>query len=68
MTNRAGKGKLACPWCGCLVSRVTNSRDDAVGTGFWRRRQCQGCLKRFTTEETIRGLYKSSSSSTHHNM
>lgn len=56
--------KLACPTCGSRLSKVTNARDDAVGTGFWRRRECLTCKQRFTTEEVIRGVYPLRESST----
>lgn len=53
--------KIACPYCEALTSRVIHSRPNSRKDGVWRRRQCLACLKRFTTEETIRGSYDNKS-------
>jgi transcriptional repressor NrdR len=53
--------KLACPYCEHPRSKVTNSRPATRRDGVWRRRECLSCGKRFTTEETIRGVYRAAS-------
>lgn len=40
-------------YCGCLESKVVDSRTSDDGTSIRRRRECVGCGKRFTTYETI---------------
>jgi len=42
---------MQCPYCGQPDSRVVDTR--ATGDGIRRRRECQGCRKRFTTYEQI---------------
>lgn len=54
--NRAGVPKLICPICGEAESRVTNSRPSTSGDAIWRRRECEHCHARYSTEEKIRGL------------
>lgn len=41
--------KLACPHCGQYRSRVIDSRP--VADLIWRRRQCEDCHAKFSTEE-----------------
>ena len=42
---------MQCPYCGCLDSKVTDSR--TVDNGIRRRRECTLCSLRFTTYERI---------------
>jgi transcriptional repressor NrdR len=44
---------LLCPFCRELESRVLDSRLVAGGTVTWRRRECDGCKRRFTTYERV---------------
>ena len=58
--NRLTVGKeqvnqMKCPFCGCEESRVVDSRP-TEGDRIRRRRECVGCLKRFTTYEIIESL------------
>ena len=45
--------ELKCPHCGCLESKVIDSRSAEDGTIIRRRRECIECGKRFTTYETV---------------
>ena len=47
---------MKCPYCGYLESRVVDSRPAAEGERIRRRRECIGCLKRFTTYEMVETL------------
>lgn len=40
-------------YCGCLDSKVVDSRASEDGTNIRRRRECMNCGKRFTTYETV---------------
>ena len=40
-------------FCGCLDSKVIDSRSAEDGTIIRRRRECTNCGKRFTTYETV---------------
>lgn len=40
-------------YCGCLDSKVVDSRLNEDGTSIRRRRECVNCGKRFTTYETV---------------
>ncbi|MGQ9458303.1 MAG: transcriptional regulator NrdR [Anaerolineae bacterium] len=42
---------MRCPYCGADQSRVIDTRD--AGQGTRRRRECQGCGRRFTTYERV---------------
>lgn len=42
---------MKCPYCGSDQSRVIDTRD--AGQGTRRRRECQGCGRRFTTYERV---------------
>lgn len=42
---------MKCPYCGSDQSRVIDTRDSGQGTR--RRRECQGCGRRFTTYERV---------------
>ncbi len=44
---------MKCMYCGCLESKVVDSRQNEDGTSIRRRRECIACGKRFTTYETI---------------
>jgi hypothetical protein len=44
-----GVPHVICPFCGQPYSRVIDTREGAI-----RRRECQACGGRFTTEEKIR--------------
>ncbi len=44
---------MKCMYCGCLDSRVLDSRPTEEGTVIRRRRECPECGKRFTTYEKI---------------
>src|SRR6185369_12121313 len=66
--------KLCCPHCQQFESRVVDSRQTkwrkAELTGhIYRRRECEHCHQRFTTQEVVIGVYQKSSTSTlHHNI
>lgn len=44
---------MKCMFCGCLESKVIDSRSAEDGTIIRRRRECLSCGKRFTTYETV---------------
>lgn len=44
---------MKCTNCGCMDSKVIDSRINEDGTCIRRRRECSECGKRFTTYETI---------------
>ncbi|NLK17657.1 MAG: transcriptional repressor NrdR [Clostridiales bacterium] len=44
---------MKCMFCGCMESKVIDSRQSEDGTSVRRRRECTACGKRFTTYETI---------------
>ena len=44
---------MKCMYCGCLESKVIDSRLNEDGTSIRSRRECVNCGKRFTTYETI---------------
>lgn len=44
---------MKCIYCGCLDSKVIDSRSADDGASIRRRRECINCGKRFTTYETI---------------
>jgi transcriptional repressor NrdR len=43
---------MRCPYCRGAESRVLDSRTADDGAAIRRRRECQGCGRRFTTAET----------------
>ena len=47
---------MKCNKCGCLDSKVIDSRLNEEGTSIRRRRECLGCGKRFTTYEVIESI------------
>ena len=48
-----GDKKMKCMYCGCTDSKVIDSRSADEGSSIRRRRECNGCGRRFTTYETI---------------
>lgn len=44
---------MKCPYCGSESSRVIDSRPAEDNNAIRRRRQCDDCVKRFTTYEKI---------------
>ena len=44
---------MKCMFCGCLESKVVDSRSTDDRTIIRRRRECLKCGKRFTTYETV---------------
>lgn len=44
---------MKCPFCGHLESKVTDSRAGTAGDVIRRRRECEGCVRRFTTYERV---------------
>ncbi len=44
---------MKCIYCGCIDSKVVDSRQNEDGTSIRRRRECVECGKRFTTYETV---------------
>jgi transcriptional repressor NrdR len=44
---------MKCPFCASLESKVTDSRASATGDVIRRRRECEGCARRFTTYERV---------------
>lgn len=44
---------MKCPFCGHTENKVIDSRISKDGKAVRRRRECLGCLKRFTTYEYV---------------
>jgi transcriptional repressor NrdR len=44
---------VKCPFCSQLDSKVTDSRVSATGDVVRRRRECEGCGRRFTSRERV---------------
>lgn len=44
---------MKCPFCAHLESKVTDSRAGTAGDVIRRRRECEGCGRRFTTYERV---------------
>ncbi|HEX3966344.1 MAG TPA: transcriptional regulator NrdR [Edaphobacter sp.] len=44
---------MKCPFCGFSQDRVVDSRESKDADSIRRRRECEGCNKRFTTYERI---------------
>ncbi len=44
---------MRCPFCGGLENRVVDSREAREGAEIRRRRECSGCVRRFTTYERV---------------
>ena len=49
---------MKCIYCGCMDSKVVDSRSSEDGSSIRRRRECMQCGKRFTTYETIETAMK----------
>ena len=47
---------MKCPFCGEQESKVVDSRHSDDGISIRRRRECMGCLRRFTTYEIVETL------------
>ncbi len=47
---------MKCPFCGDQESKVVDSRHSDDGLSIRRRRECMGCLHRFTTYEIVETL------------
>ncbi len=47
---------MKCNKCGCLESKVIDSRGSEDGTSIRRRRECLGCGRRFTTYEVVESI------------
>ncbi|MEG1706411.1 MAG: ATP cone domain-containing protein, partial [Clostridia bacterium] len=47
---------MKCMFCGCLDSKVIDSRPTDDGKAIRRRRECIECGKRFTTFETVEAV------------
>ena len=48
---------MKCNKCGCMDSKVIDSRMSEDGTSIRRRRECLGCGRRFTTYEVIERVH-----------
>lgn len=44
---------MKCPFCGCVDTRVLDSRPNDDKSAIRRRRECEQCHRRFTTYEKI---------------
>jgi transcriptional repressor NrdR len=44
---------MKCPFCAKLDSKVIDSRTSAAGDVIRRRRECEGCGRRFTSRERV---------------
>ena len=44
---------MKCPFCGCIDTKVLDSRPNEDRTAIRRRSECEKCKKRFTTYEKI---------------
>jgi transcriptional repressor NrdR len=47
---------MRCPFCTAQETRVLDSRESGEGTIIRRRRECEGCKRRFTTYERVEEL------------
>ena len=47
---------MKCQYCGCLDSKVIDSRPSEEGLSIRRRRECIQCGRRFTTYEKIEAI------------
>lgn len=47
----APESDVRCPYCGCVDTRVVNSRPSDEGSAIRRRRECPSCARRYTTYE-----------------
>ncbi|HXV78019.1 MAG TPA: transcriptional regulator NrdR [Candidatus Polarisedimenticolaceae bacterium] len=44
---------MKCPYCSSTKDKVVDSRESGSGDAIRRRRECQGCGRRFTSYERI---------------
>ena len=51
--DKVREAVMKCNKCGCMESKVIDSRLNEEGTSIRRRRECLGCGRRFTTYEVI---------------
>ena len=47
---------MKCPYCHEIKSQVIDSRDTQDGEGIRRRRQCNGCRRRYNTYERVESV------------
>lgn len=47
---------MKCPYCGSRETEVVETRDSEDLETIRRRRECQGCRKRFTTYERVENI------------
>jgi transcriptional repressor NrdR len=47
---------MKCPFCGHAENKVIDSRISKDGKAIRRRRECLGCIKRFTTYEFVEDI------------
>lgn len=47
---------MKCPYCAYTTSKVLDSRPVGENDAIRRRRQCEGCNKRFTTYEQVESI------------
>lgn len=47
---------MKCPYCFSQQTAVMDSRESEDSSAIRRRRQCEGCGKRFTTYERVEGI------------
>src|SRR5262245_65844938 len=47
---------MKCPFCGHLEDKVIDSRAGGTGDVIRRRRECEGCARRFTTYERVEDM------------
>ncbi len=47
---------MKCPFCAQLDSKVIDSRTSTAGDVIRRRRECEGCGRRFTSRERVEDL------------
>lgn len=48
---------MKCPYCGSFNNKVVDSRLSKEGQLIRRRRECDGCRKRFTTYEKVEEIH-----------
>ena len=48
---------MKCPYCGSLNNKVVDSRLSKEGGSIRRRRECNGCHRRFTTYERVEEIH-----------
>ncbi|HEY4119735.1 MAG TPA: transcriptional regulator NrdR [Byssovorax sp.] len=47
---------MKCPFCGHLEDKVIDSRASGAGEVIRRRRECEGCARRFTSYERVEDM------------